>query len=76
MRVTQRSGATPLATGAPDHVIKSEGRRRRPGLVAASEVLHSLSSSVGVGRRQSVSGFSIRTAEGEVDAGKSGSEAV
>jgi len=63
-------------TEALDHV-KSGCRRRRPAglLVAASDVLDQ-GSSVEVCRRQSVSGFSFETAEGDVDAGKSGSEAV
>lgn len=42
----------------------------------ATEVLHWLNSSVEVCRRQSVSGFSFETAEVDVDARKSGSEAV
>jgi len=44
--------------------------------VDATEVLHWLSRSVEVCRRQSVSGFSFETAEVDVDARKSGSEAV
>jgi len=44
--------------------------------VDVTEVLHGLSSSVEVCRLQSVSGFSFETADVEVDARKSGSEAV